>query len=178
MKKSILVSMMVLLLTGCTTQQPSLLDVAQQAQDIEPVAVQYYRAVDQTSEVFNKNLIPAGSYMIGCDDYIVRTAGPKVRSIDYVDMVQTALSQVLYNNLDEGMYVNPLYNFFTLENIEVNDEGIVQVYLASDNEVENECQGLLLRALIEQTVEANGFSQYDIYLNNSHTEWLCLSQTC
>ena len=160
MKYKILFGLIVIFsLTGCTKISK---EVAQKPKDFTPY---YYLAVDKNSPDFKKEVVPAGSLILSCGDFITLENGTTIPYVSEVDNLTQLINQLLASS-PSGMYTNPLKGSITLNNIKIEGELVSFYFNGKLPEYEDSCATAQAKFILEKTIEQNiAGKKYDVYFS-------------
>lgn len=163
--KFIIIILTLSILSGCSFNSRETQPIIPKV--IPKTQVLYYLPVNKNSENFNEKLVPAGSLIVGCEDYLTLRKGGFVISSDRADILQSALSQIFLMDSNDNFYHNPIFTktTLTLESIDYKDD-FLEVKIKGSLDVDS-CTKTLITNMIYHTISQNyDINKVKIYINN------------
>lgn len=160
-------------LSGCGTLAPLV------PKESSNYPVSFYLMVNQKSPTYSKGIVPAGSLVLSCGEYLTLRREPTMAYTDGAKSLRASLARLFALQLPkDSLYVNNIsaQNALRLAGVDVKDN-IATVRLEGKlNTTGNSCYDGAMKIMIEQTVNQFGL-QVNIVLNDSVQEWECLFST-
>jgi|GEM_PF-5975228 len=139
-------------------------------------SVSFYLMVNQKSPSYSKTIVPAGSLVLSCGDYLTLRSEPTMTYADRSLSLKASLIRLLNLQLPkDNFYANNIsaQNSIRLSTLEVRDN-IATVRLDGKLESTGDtCHDGAMKLMIEKTVEQFGYKP-NVLLNDSSREWQCL----
>lgn len=163
-----------LALTGFSCQsQPSALNLP--APKILTQKAVYYLPVNQQSTGYKSVLVPAGSKVVGCNDYLTLRQGVQISAPDQAGLLKAALEEEFtVTPPKDDFYYNPLAENakIAVDSVEQNGDLMI-IRLSGQFNSPGECADPVMKGMIQETIKE--YTQhYQIFLNGNEANWRCL----